>query len=172
MQTYDYCARCRRSLSKKDLEEGLVLQTEEGLVCDRCIREQDVARSDEEEPARREAANALAESDSVEAPSAEEEAREWPAGSAAESDVEEERGEQAGEPLEILEQIRRDVRAISRALTFEKASGWNVLGGVTQCFALGAVLIAFISWGGAGRDLLLLAVFLQVMALTFLVMGK
>lgn len=71
--------------------------------------------------------------------------------------------------------LHRHVEAIHRILVFEKSSPWNVLATVTQCLAVGILLIALFNWVEHPQsvlNILLVALILQVMALTFYVKGK
>ena len=62
--------------------------------------------------------------------------------------------------------------AFIRALTFEKHSLWNVLGAVAQCFALASFATACVRWSAGPLPMLMVAVLLQIMALTFFFQGK
>ena len=70
-------------------------------------------------------------------------------------------------PFRTLEDIRQELSQVRQALQFEKPSVWNVVGGIVQCFALAALVFAGASWGGDPKPALLLAILLQLMALTF-----
>ena len=77
-----------------------------------------------------------------------------------------------GNATRILEEIRKDLHDIRQSLTFERASLWNVLGGVAQCFAVATLGMAAVRWGDGSTDFLILGLLLQVMALTFFVKNK
>jgi hypothetical protein len=79
-----------------------------------------------------------------------------------------------GDLARRLDELLQEVRAISRELLYERSSIWNVFGGIAQVFALGVLALAAARWEGAekGAPLLILALLLQVMALTFFVNGK
>jgi len=68
----------------------------------------------------------------------------------------------------MLESILKEVKSINRALAFEEASIWNILGAVVQCFVFGALVFAYTRETEAGQQsMLLLAILFQLMALTF-----
>ena len=67
-----------------------------------------------------------------------------------------------------LESLLKEVKSISRTLTFEEASIWNILGAVVQCFVIAALMFAYLKGGRWDTEtMLLLAVLFQLMALTF-----
>ena len=168
MNVYKYCVRCRRSLSEKEVQEGLVLSTDEGLICDRCIS----VVQDELEMERSGGEVEVAEEEDEED---EGERGEYPEAGPDEEKGEEEEQEEGPEeegPIILLDEIHRDVRRIYRLMQFEKSSLWTVFGAVAQCFALGMLFMAAAYWTTRGNDLLLLAVVVQLMALTFFVKGK
>jgi hypothetical protein len=68
------------------------------------------------------------------------------------------------------EDLLRELRNITRALTYERFSVWHILGGISQASAF-FVLVA--SWlQQASPEGLLYALFLQMLALTFFVLGR
>ena len=146
MSTYRYCLRCRRTLSRKEIEEGLVTEVPDGLICSEC------------------AETAPAPAVRPEPPSIAAEKEKPPA-----AEEEEPEGE---DPVEILEDILRELRDIKQSTTFEKSSIWNVLAVVAQCFAVGVLFAAGMKWTTSGTVFLQLAIVLQVMALTFFFKGK
>lgn len=77
-----------------------------------------------------------------------------------------------GNATRILDEMRQDLKDIRQSLMFERASLWNVLGGVAQCFAVASVGVAAVQWGNGATDFLILGLLLQVMALTFFVKNK
>ncbi len=79
---------------------------------------------------------------------------------------------EAAVPLAAMHQ---HVEAIHRILMFEKSSTWNIAATVTQCLAVGMLVIALFNWLENPQgvlNILLVALILQVMALTFYVKGK
>ncbi len=73
----------------------------------------------------------------------------------------------------VLEHILKELKSINRAVTFEEASIWNILGAMVQCFALAALTFAYLKGGHWTADtMLLLAVLLQLMALTFFTLKR
>ncbi len=147
MAAYRYCLRCRRTLSRKEIEEGLVTEVPEGLLCSECA-ESAPAPAGQPEPT----------------PTAAE--REEP------PTTEEEEEPEGEGPIEILEDILRELRDIRQSTTFEKSSIWNVLAVVAQCFAVGVLFVAGMKWASSGSVFLQLAIVLQVMALTFFFKGR
>ena len=76
------------------------------------------------------------------------------------------------DPSPLLSSIQQELEAIRRVLLFEKTSPWNVLAVVVQCVAACVFAIAVIQWQENPQNLLLAALVMQVMALTFFVKGK
>ena len=73
----------------------------------------------------------------------------------------------------MLESILKEVKSINRALAFEEASIWNILGAVVQCFVFGALVFAYLRGAGGGQEsMLLLAILFQLMALTFFTLKR
>jgi len=72
----------------------------------------------------------------------------------------------------VEEEILRELRAISNTLLYEKASIWNVFGGISQVLVLGVLILAMLRWETWGEECLLLAVLLQLATLTFFIKGK
>ena len=73
----------------------------------------------------------------------------------------------------MLESILKEVKSINRALAFEEASIWNILGAVVQCFGIAALMFAFHKgWQENADTMLLLAILLQLMALTFFMLKR
>ncbi|MGR3179716.1 MAG: hypothetical protein ACUZ8E_16875 [Candidatus Anammoxibacter sp.] len=72
----------------------------------------------------------------------------------------------------ILQSILNDTRNISRVLTYEKSTWLNIAGSVVQCFVFGVLIFACVSKKESVNSVLLLAVVLQVMALTLFVAKK
>jgi len=195
------CARCRRPLSDDDVKSPEVLYSEHGIMCAECAANYRaaLAGAEEEIPQDAQAAPEGAATVSEPAPETEEPAEsrseeqpaqavEGPSAPAAEP-AEEAPVEPAPdetetvevtpppapdvhEMLELLENIRREVSLIRRSILFEKSSVWNVLGAVVQCFAIAAFVVACARWSQDPVPLLLVAVLLQVMTLTFYFHGK
>ncbi|MBM4086526.1 MAG: hypothetical protein FJ272_17220 [Planctomycetes bacterium] len=120
------CSRCKRSISERDVEEGLAVEKEGKLICPECSGAG---------PARR----AKAQEDTT----------------------------------QLLEAIFTQVKNIARSIGYEETSVWNVFGAVVQCLVFGTLFFAYSHWTtGAATNFLLLSAVLQVMALTFFVLGK
>ena len=162
------CVRCRRVLSNGEADSPAALYTEHGVICERCV------------PGYKAALEAISEGSFAEDAGTDQPEAE-PPGAVSEGDPEpeDEEPEPAGpetaeqaDAIDLLERIRREVTQVRQALLYEKTSLWNVLGAVTQCFALAALVAALVRWGRDPQPLLTLAVLLQVMALTFFFQGK
>jgi hypothetical protein len=76
------------------------------------------------------------------------------------------------DPSPLLTSIQQELEAIRRVLLFEKTSPWNVLAVVAQCVAACVFVLAVIQWQDSPQNLLLAAIVLQLMALTFFLKGK
>jgi len=68
--------------------------------------------------------------------------------------------------------LLRELRNITRALTYEKFSYWHVLGAIGQAMALGTLLVSALRGIEALPGGLLYAVFFQLLALTFFILGR
>jgi D-glycero-D-manno-heptose 1,7-bisphosphate phosphatase len=64
----------------------------------------------------------------------------------------------------------RELQNITRALTFEKFSYWHVFGSIGQALAIGCLIITY--FRNAAPEGLLWAIFFQLLALTFFVLGR
>ena len=116
------CAICKRRISEREIEEGLVGEKGGKPVCQEC--------------------GGL-------------------------------RRPQRDEQLTMLESIHKEVKNINRALTFEEASIWNILGAVVQCFVFAALVFAYLREGwGRPETMLMLAILFQLMALTFFTLKR
>jgi hypothetical protein len=140
------------------MEDGLVVETERGFFCAECARY----------------VKASSGLPNVETPADEETAEEKLAETAEPSgDTTPERQEELPEdPVQLLKEIRNDLKPISRAVLYEKASVWNLIGGVGQIFALALLVLAVIEWSEASGDILLAAILVQLMTLTCFLRGK
>ena len=156
MAAYRYCLRCRRTLSRREIEEGLVTEVPDGLICSECAETSPAPGGSQEPtpiaPEPEEPVRAAIEREEP-APTAEEEPE----------------GE---DPIDILKDILRELRDIRQSTTFEKSSIWNVLAVVMQCFAVGVLFVAGMRWATSGQIFLNLAIVLQLMALTFFFKGR
>lgn len=76
------------------------------------------------------------------------------------------------EAARLLADIRQKLEVIHDGLMFEKTSSWNVLGGVAQVIAVGALVMAVFNWLDDPLNLLMVALIFQVLTLTFFVKGK
>ena len=68
------------------------------------------------------------------------------------------------------EDLLRELKNVTRALTYEKFSTWHILGGLMQGAALAMLVIAFLQH--SAPEGLLYAVFFQLMAMTFFILGR
>lgn len=182
-----YCARCARTISSAEMEDGLVVETERGFFCAECaqyVKSSSPAPTQVEAPAR-----------PVKREQAGEACPPWRAGAepvpqsgskptvAPGSTVgrEESSDEAASEkkeeavpddPAQLLKEIRNELKPITQAVLYEKASVWNLLGAIGQIFALALLLVAVIEWSVVSRTVLLAAILVQLMTLTCFLRGK
>ena len=116
------CSACKRRISEREIEDGLVGEKAGRLVCQECGGLRKSPRD---------------------------------------------------EQLVILESILKEVKSISRTVTFEEASIWTVLGALVQCFVFAALVVAYLRGGwGRAEAMLMLAVCFQLMALTFFTLKR
>jgi len=169
-----YCARCARTISGSEMEDGLVVETERGFFCAECARYVKGASPPKpsgafaESSADRGAAEAVEQTTTApeEAGDTAPESEEAPPSAQASEE------QAADEPLVLLREVRSELKSISRAILYEKASIWNLLGGIGQIFALALLLAAVIMWSAASTTLLLAAILVQLMTLTCFLRGK
>jgi hypothetical protein len=167
MASLAVCARCRRPLSEAEIQGRGLLLTEHGPICAECAPAWRAAvggvpRAGEAAAAT--PAPSMSERPTPSSPEAARPAEGQPAGPQP--------SEAQRDALDVLEEIRREVSQLRRSLTFEETSVWNVVGAVTQCFALAALAAAAVQWGRRPEPMLLLAVFLQVATLTLFFHGR
>lgn len=72
----------------------------------------------------------------------------------------------------IMESILNELKNVNRTLTYEPVSWLNILASVIQCFVFGSLIFAYFHRNDDIHAYLLLALVLQVMALTFFVIKK
>ncbi len=73
----------------------------------------------------------------------------------------------------LLEHILKEIKSINRTVTFEEASIWMILGAVVQCFAVAALIFAYLKGGQwTAETMLLLAILFQLMAFTFFTLKR
>ena len=154
------CVRCGRTISRDEMEDGLVVETENGFYCSDCVAHLQGAQGPATDVPLR-----AGEEEDIEQPVPP------PTASPAAAPLAGPETSDEDDPIVILRSILAEVKPIHRAIMYEKASVWNVLGGIAQIFALGAVLL-LPRWSDQWEGLLLLACFLQLLALTFFVKGK
>lgn len=197
----EVCAWCGREMDVQSRRGGRV-RTNQGLICEECTPAYFKSLSDPEsappprpEVRRAEPSPSPAEpkGDFAQEPEAAEEEEEPPReapppppdadehpstegpaeAQRSPAPPEEEPEEDAGpDPFGLLEDIRRQVGQIRQSVAFESTSAWNVFGAVAQTFALAALLFAGVTWASGPMDMLLVAILLQLMALTFFLNGK
>jgi D-glycero-D-manno-heptose 1,7-bisphosphate phosphatase len=80
--------------------------------------------------------------------------------------VQKTRGAAPGRDDELL----RELQNITRALTYERFSYWHVFGAIGQALAIGCLIITY--FRNAAPEGLLWAIFFQLLALTFFVLGR
>jgi len=66
--------------------------------------------------------------------------------------------------------LLRELQNITRALTYERFSYWHVFGAIGQALAIGCLIITY--FRDAAPEGLLWAIFFQLLALTFFVLGR
>jgi hypothetical protein len=142
---FKFCIHCRRLILESEIARQEYVTTRYGLICRSCADR--LGESPEAEP--------TAPPEKAAAPPA---APAPPAGPAL--------------PPGALEKISAQLEQIQRTLLFEKSSAWNVLGALTQCLAVGMLLLAVVNWHDQPMNLLLIALLFQSMALTFFVKAK
>jgi len=156
---YQFCTRCRRTITENELRRGLHVESKHGLLCATCTQLMDEAQEPAGGAPPPSGSSAAAQPEPHPPP-----ADDRPPAKPA--------PDHSGRHLE---RIREQVEAIHRALLFEKTSPWNVIAGVAQCLAIGMLIIAALQWfegGGSVLNVLMVAVLFQVMALTFFLKAK
>jgi len=68
------------------------------------------------------------------------------------------------------EDLHRELQNITRALTYERFSYWHVFGAIVQALAIGSLIVTYFK--DATPEGLLWAIFFQLLALTFFVLGR
>lgn len=183
------CYRCSRVISRAELEDGLVIETDLGLICADCITRERAKKDAPSLSGPRMSYVPAEETDDEGYPTEDE------PGDAYEEDEDEDDGENqedAGDeevpedqnareederlyeddPEAILLRILEELKPIRQAVYYHNTSMWNVLGGVVQIFAISLVALAVLSWSAGPTDFLLLAVFAQLLAFTCFHNGK
>ena len=151
---FKFCINCRRTITESNLGRGLYVETDDGLLYATCAQRLD-------EPGRSPGAGAPAAAGGKRpAPKPSPQRPAAPSAKEVESRTSD------------IESIRQHVEAIRRILLFEKSSTWNVIAAVVQCLAIGMLIIAVFKWLDDPMNTLLLALILQVMALTFFLKGR
>lgn len=175
------CARCGRTITAQEMEDGLVVRTERGLYCGDCavyVTDHDWTKElrpaapeggETDEPRPRRYVGVVGD----EADEQEEASPQAPSKPpVSPSPVQSTAGPAEDDPVVLLRSILEELRSVGRAVLYERTSVWNTLGAVAQIFALAVMLFVFARWKGEPDELLLLATFLQLAALTFFVKGK
>ncbi len=167
------CYRCSRPISRAEVEDGLVIRAERGLICADCIARE----------RQRRAALRLAEAGKslkIQSAGPSPEVRPDPEDEEEPQEDEKEERPPARErlyeddPEAILLRILDELKPIRQAVYYHHSSLWNVLGGVIQIFAVALMGLAVVRWDSPGgpTDFLLLAVLVQLLAFTCFVNGK
>lgn len=152
---FKFCIRCRRTITDRELERGLHVESTRGLLCATCAQMLDEA-----------AHHATPQRGATDRPSQKTKPVAPVAGPSAES---------ADKTVEHLETLKEQVETIQRILLFEKTSVWNVIAGVAQCLAVGMLAMAGMQWlegGENSTNLLMITLVFQMMALTFFLKAK
>lgn len=154
---FKFCVNCRRTITDSEVRRDLYVDSPQGMLCATCAQQLDEAH--EPEPATR-ARPARRDAGAAKAP-----ARTRPV---ARQPVDDAGGKH-------LEAIREQVESIHRTLLFEKTSPWNVIAAVSQCLAIGMLLVAALQWlegEGTVLNVLLVTIVFQLMALTFFIKAR
>ena len=147
------CARCGRTITEADMENGLVAETEKGILCADC------------------APYALKSAPAMEPPAETPPAPPPPEQPEKEPDEATQPREEE-DPIILLRTILNELRPISRAILYEKSSVWNVFGGILQVFVLALLVLAAVRWDATQVKIVLFALLLQLMTLTFFLKGR
>ena len=144
---YKYCVNCRRTITDSEMDRGLFILSERGVLCATCAQRLDEAsREKGVEPAVAEAPLPADETPEAVAP--------------------------ASGANEQLKEIGRQIEDIRRTMLFEKSSAWNLTAVLAQSLAVAIFLIAIFRWLDNPANLLLAAIFFQIMAMTFFVKAR
>jgi hypothetical protein len=169
---FKFCLHCRRTITEKEVQRGLFVQTPQGMLCTTCAQQLD----EETEAAKKlpAAPSTMLRAAPAEPPAPPVEKKpeavlppEPPATPHSALGT-----PHSDQPVQLLDGIRQHLEAIHRTLVFEKSSPWNVLATIAQCLAIGMLILGAINWAYNPMHLLLVALIFQVMALTFFVRGK
>jgi len=152
---FKFCIRCRRTITDRELERGLHVESTRGLLCATCAQILDEAaqHATPEREALKPALKTAKSKPAVDGPTR----------------------ESADKTVEHLESLKEQVETIQRILLFEKTSVWNVIAGVAQCLAVGMLAMAGMQWLEGGENtgnLLMITIVFQLMALTFFLKAK
>ena len=181
---FKFCLHCRRSITESHIARGLFVKTKYGMLCPECAQS-----LEENEPAPEQAVEATPVAPSAPPPAPEPVPQPEPKPEPAPAEVappvapEAPTAAPGGAPpgpapllghdaLRFLTRLHEEVETIRRTLLFEKTSPWNVIGVVSQCVALCIFGIAVVQWSDRPTNLLLLAIFLQLMTVTAFLKAK
>ena len=142
---FKFCTHCRRTITASELERGLFVEAEQGIICANCAQKLDEMEIEQ----------------LIGGPVKPEPTPGAPAPAPADE-----------RQISHLSTIQEQLERIQRTVMFEKSSPWNVLAAVTQCLAVGVLAAAAFRWLDDPVSLLLVALVFQVMALTFFIKGK
>jgi hypothetical protein len=150
---FKFCIHCRRLILESEIARNEFVTTRYGLICRSC-------------------ADRLGETPDAEPPPRKEEKTPTPAPAPRPAPPSAPPPSQPMFSSAGIEKLLAQLDQIQRILLFEKSSAWNVVGAVTQCLAVGMLLLAVLNWHDQPMNLLLTALLFQVMTLTFFVKAK
>lgn len=175
---FKFCIHCRKTITESEIGRGEFVKTRYGMLCLTCAE-----RLEEEPapaPAPTPAVPAVVEAAPAPAPEPEPEPPPPPPPPAPAPEPPVERAAVIEAPpapesrrvLAELERLNQQVEQVQRSLLFEKSSSWTVLAAVAQSVAAGLLVIALLNWLDNPGNLLLAALAMQTMALTFFVKAR
>lgn len=155
---FKFCIHCRRLILDSEISRNEFVTTRYGLICLSCAER--LGESTEAEPAPVEEKKVPAQ------------------GAAPRPEPEQVPAPRPVSPAtpaispEGIEKLLAQLDQIQRILLFEKSSPWNVVAAVTQCLAVGLLLLAVLNWHGQPGNMLLASLIFQVMTLTFFLKAR
>lgn len=176
-----YCARCARTISSAEMEDGLVVETERGFFCAECaqyVKSSSPAPAQVDAPARPAQREPAGEVVAEPVPHSGSKPTVAPGSTVGREESSDEAASEKTEeavpddPVQLLKEIRNELKPITQAVLYERASVWNLLGAIGQIFALALLLVAVIEWSVASTTVLLAAILVQLMTLTCFLRGK
>jgi hypothetical protein len=73
----------------------------------------------------------------------------------------------------MLEEIKNEIRAVLRAVSYKESSVWTIFGAVAQVFVFAGIAMSVLTWDKPqSGKFLLVTLICQAMAMTFFLLGK